>query len=650
MGSGKQRSAGKNLSLATRGSLVLALPALVLFGAMTLTWSTLIEEGRVREDLEGLVAVQNDLEATTSIVRRVANGLDLYLAAGLRGDLMPYHLANERLTALSASVRTRTEDLPPGERDGLRLQVDAVVRDTLHRLQAVDRPDVPLDRSHPVFSHDLRQAADALVAAHAQALRARAAVLIALHERRVAMMLWGGGAALFASVLAVAWFLLRIARRFDVLLTNGSQLGAGLPLLALPSGHDEIGRLGRDFVHARDLLRQYEEELLKAMGRQRYLEAAVGAVARPPGHEGRFLARADAELRNPLTVIMSSVELLKDSPLTPDQRTSADAIERSAKLLAEFLTETVELARAEAGETADDLRPENVAVDDGVRDAVQRVGSDRGVSVDVDIDPRLAVYVDRRRLAVVFEALVSNAVKFSPPEAHVRVSATDRGDGSVRVAVRDAGPGIRRADIGRLFAPFGRVGESAGKVEGTGLGLAMVKRLVDLMGGAVGVESEPGAGSTFWVQFPRADRPAAAVPATTGAPVEAAPPVTGLRSVLYIEDRAEMAQLLQRILRSRPDLRLVSAATGGEGLAFAAAELPAIILLDLNLPDIPGDEVLKQLKATPRLRDVPVVIVSGVADEKRRAELLAAGAIAYVVKPFTLSQIRAVLPAPLPPP
>ncbi len=643
MASENERSAGKTfLPITMRGSLVLALPAIVLLTAMAVTWNTLLEEGRARRDLAELVAVQNDVAATASVVRRVANGLDLFLAAGLRGDLMPYHLASERLSSLDAAIRSRTEDLPAPERDALRRQVETISRETLTRLQAVDEAIVPLDRAHPVISHDMRQAADALVSSHMQAIRARTTTLIELHERRVSMMLWGGGAALFASLLAIAWFLVRVARPIDVLVTNGSQLAAGLPLLALPSGRDEIGRLAQDFGHARDLLRQCEEELLNSLGRQRYLEAALRAITHEPAREGRFLAQADAELRNPLTVIVSSAELLKDTPLTPDQRTSADAIERSAKLLAEFLTETVELARADANEVATELRPENVALEAVVRDIVQHVGPDRGSSIDVNIDPALAVYADQRRLAVIVEALVSNAVKFNRPEGHVRISAAARPDGSVRLAIQDEGPGIRREDVGRLFAPFGRVAQSAG-AKGTGLGLAMVKRLVDLMGGAVGVESEPGAGSTFWIQFPRADRPAVPAPVVAGASMVNSP-AQALRSVLYIEDLDEMARLLQRILRSRPDLRLVSAPTGAEGLTFAVAERPALILLDLNLPDLPGDQVLQRIKADPRIRDIPVVIVSGVADEKRLSDLIAAGASGYLVKPFRVAQILAVLP------
>ncbi len=637
------RRVGRSLSLAVRGTLVLSLPVLILLASMVVTRSMFVDEERARRELHALTALRHDLEATASLVRRVASGLDLWTAAGLRGDLTPYHSARQRLAALTATVRERSEALPAGERDVLRQRVDALLRDTLARLQAARTPLAPLNRSDPLIAHDLRFAADALLAENTQAQHSRATALEDLQRRRVSTVLWGRGFALTASLFAIAWFLFAVARRLTLLQTNGSQLAAGLPLVTSVSGRDELGAIGRDLERSRDLLRRYEDELLKAADRRRYLETAIAAVAGRSARDGE-LAGGDGELRRPLAAIAASVESLRAAPLTPDQRVCLDTIGRGARLVGEFLAETVELARTDPGVTADDLCPENIGVQDAIREVLDRIRPASGISVVVRADPALGVYADRRQLAWVLRAMVSHAVNISSQEGHLGITATDRSDGTVRVAIDRAALGVGREDVGWTFAPFGQPGDAPEGIEVTALGLAMVKRLVELMGGAVGVEDEP-AGRTLWAQFPRAERTATAVSAS-GAPPRAAAPQADRRSVLYIEDRAEMARLLRRMLHSRPDLRLITQATGAMGLESAAAERPVVILLDLNLSDMRAEDVLTRLKADPCLRDIPVVIVSGVADEPRRDRLLAAGAHGFVVKPFTAAHIGAVLPLP----
>ncbi len=217
----------------------------------------------------------------------------------------------------------------------------------------------------------------------------------------------------------------------------------------------------------------------------------------------------------------------------------------------------------------------------------------------------------------------------------------------VHVTVSDTGPGISPEKVGRLFTPFERVGAEQSEVEGTGLGLAISKSLVEAMGGTIGVETDEGAGCTFWVELALAEEKVAQVE-NTGRVTE--PPLGDQgegegrdRTILCIEDNLSNIRLIERILAKRPQTTLLTAMQGRIGLDFAAEHNPDLILLDVHLPDMMGDEVLRQLQANPRTASIPVVMLSADASPRRADELLAAGAQAYVTKPLDVIQLLKVI-------
>jgi CheY-like chemotaxis protein len=198
--------------------------------------------------------------------------------------------------------------------------------------------------------------------------------------------------------------------------------------------------------------------------------------------------------------------------------------------------------------------------------------------------------------------------------------------------VSDSGTGIASDKLAHLYRPFDRLGAEQTGVEGTGLGLALSKALAHAMAGEIGVETEHGRGSTFWIQLPRAEpifaRPAAPEPVVRTGDLSAD------ATILYIEDHPANIALVEKILARRRGTRLLTAMTAGKGLAIARQSMPDLLLLDLNLPDLPGTEVLRQVRADPALRDLPVIIVSADAVPEHVDQLLAAGAQAYITKPF----------------
>jgi CheY-like chemotaxis protein len=221
----------------------------------------------------------------------------------------------------------------------------------------------------------------------------------------------------------------------------------------------------------------------------------------------------------------------------------------------------------------------------------------------------------------------------------VRVRCERISDDRLRVVVQDSGPGIADAKLSRLFTPFDRLDAEQTGVEGTGLGLALSRRLAEAMGGSIGVESTVGVGSTFWVELPSAENPMLRLERTTPAGLafnQSAQPARPTRRILYVEDNLSNMTLVQRILGRDHDIELIPAMQGGLAVELAQLHRPDLILLDLHLPDIPGEQVLKQLQGAADCGEIPVVVLSADATPGQIERLMALGARAYVTKPLAV--------------
>ena len=249
---------------------------------------------------------------------------------------------------------------------------------------------------------------------------------------------------------------------------------------------------------------------------------------------------------------------------------------------------------------------------------------------------------DRQRLRQVLLNLLSNAVKFNRKGGMVALSYEQSLERRLRIKVTDTGPGIPAARMAQLFTPFERLGSEQAGIEGTGLGLALSKGLMEAMGGTLGAESVVGQGSTFWLELPLVDRPAERVGMDVPPPAELKAS-SRASIVLYVEDNLSNVKLIQRLLAHRPEVRLVPAMQGRLGLDLALDHRPHLILLDLHLPDMPGEEVLLRLRAAPETRDIPVAVISADATPGRIRRLLASGARAYLTKPLDVRKLLEVL-------
>ena len=385
-----------------------------------------------------------------------------------------------------------------------------------------------------------------------------------------------------------------------------------------------------------------ERRLAQESARLARLEAERASHAK-----SEFLSRMSHDLRTPLNAILGFAQLLEMDRLAPEQSESVRQILKGGAHLLELINEVLDIARIEAGHLS--LSPEPVAVGEVVTQVVELIrplGSARRVTVGTDlvVTSSLHVRADRQRLTQVLMNLVGNAVKYNRDGGAVAVSCAPHAD-SVRIAVRDTGAGIAPQKLQLLFQPFERLGAEQSAVEGTGLGLAVSKGLVEAMGGTIGVDSRVDEGSTFWIELPPAGAPAPAIeaPATMTARARA----TG-GTVLYVEDNPSNVRLLERLLARRRGITLVTAATGAAALDTARTRRPDLILLDLHLPDMSGEEVLRQLWADPLTRAMPVAILSADATHSQTQRLLAAGAVAYLTKPLQLTRLLELLDHRLP--
>ena len=373
--------------------------------------------------------------------------------------------------------------------------------------------------------------------------------------------------------------------------------------------------------------------------RQSELSAARDAAEAASQAKSAFLANMSHELRTPMNAILGFSQFLEmDETLTASQRDSVLTIYKAGRHLLDLINEILDLARIEAGRI--DLSIETVPVEPVLTeclDLIAPLAQERGITLMQRAgEPGLAARADRLRLKQVLVNLLSNAIKYNRPNGSVRVLVFRTGPETVRLTVTDTGRGIVSDRLTELFIPFNRLGAEYTETEGTGIGLALSRRIVEAMNGSIGVESSFGQGSTFWVDL-RAEPadPNRATPLVAPVPTSASDqplPAT----VLYVDDDPVNLKLLEQVFATLPGLRLVTAPTPGLGLDLARLRRPDLILLDINLPGMDGCEMLARLRTDPQTRGIPVAAVTALAMARDIERGLAAGFNAYLTKPIDI--------------
>lgn len=377
------------------------------------------------------------------------------------------------------------------------------------------------------------------------------------------------------------------------------------------------------------------------------LRAARDEAQRASQAKSEFLSAMSHELRTPMNAILGFSQLLAADamhPLPARQQGQVREIVRAGTHLLALINDVLDLARVEAGKQP--IVIESVPAGAMLADCLalmRPAAQDRNIGLTqvslAACDCFLAA--DRTRLKQVLLNLLSNAVKYNRSGGEVRITCEPDGD-AVRISVSDTGPGLTDAQRERLFNAFERLGADDGPIEGAGIGLVLSKRLVELMKGSIGVDSQPGHGSTFWIRLPMAAPPTA--PVERGRTATATSPTAdgdhGASTVLYIEDNPVNVLLMEAMLEHEPGVRLVTAHDPLLGLTLARSQQPQLILLDIQLPGIDGFEVLRRLRGEAVTRSTPVVAISANAMPSDIQQGLDAGFDAYLTKPLDLEQLR----------
>jgi PAS domain S-box-containing protein len=412
--------------------------------------------------------------------------------------------------------------------------------------------------------------------------------------------------------------------------------------------YDRDNKLQGVFYGARDVTerKRLDQKLLE---KNIELESAKAAAEKANLAKSDFLSSMSHELRTPLGAILGFAQLMESGTPepAPAQKRCIVQILKAGWYLLELINEILDLALIESGKLSVSLEP--VSLEDVMHECATMVepqAEEHGIQVTfTPLEPLFFVNADRTRVKQLLLNLLSNAIKYNNTNGKVTVTCTLAPPDNVRISVRDTGAGLTPEQLGQLFQPFNRLGQKGDVEEGTGIGLVVCKRLVELMGGIIGVKSTVGEGSVFWFELnqttPQQTSPHNAELSTVGgADVQ----VAGQEyTLLYVEDNPANLMLVEDLLVRRPDIRLLSARDAISGIEIARTSLPDVILMDINLPGVSGIDALKILADIKETAHIPIVALSANAIPRDIEKGLEAGFFRYLTKPINVVEFMATL-------
>ncbi len=416
--------------------------------------------------------------------------------------------------------------------------------------------------------------------------------------------------------------------------------------------YDRERKLQGVFAAARDVTER--KRFAQALQETNFeLESAKFVAEKANLAKSDFLSRMSHELRSPLNAILGFAQLMETAdPLpTAPQAARITQILQAGWHLLKLINEVLDLAVIESGQMA--LSGEAVSVGMIMEDCkamMEPQAQKRRIRMQFPrFDHPVFVQADLTRLKQIVINLLSNAIKYNQERGEVEVLCTARAPNHIRITVRDTGAGLSPEKVAQLFQPFNRLGQEAGGVPGTGIGLVVTKRLAELMGGSLGVESTPGVGTSFWCDLvtsaaPQLKAQGIVAPASVRPPL---PPGATERTLLYVEDNPANMELVAQLIARCPDIRMLTAVNGTLGLELARTARPTVILMDINLPGISGIEALKILRQDPATALIPVVALSANAMPRDITRGMEAGFFRYLTKPIIVNEFMDTLNAAL---
>jgi len=493
-------------------------------------------------------------------------------------------------------------------------------------------PDIPLSNEHFKIEHDIKIRGAVLGRLSLISDLSEELKIVRTENFKLLQMLIVG---LFAGLAAIMVLLDRFVRKpARDLSFAAEQLSKGDYSVHFPvPTKDEIGALTQSFITMRDAIGENEASLRAAKE-----EAEASNKAK-----SEFLSSMSHELRTPLNAILGFAQVLDfnpNEPLSPKQKNSTDQIIKGGKHLLNLIDEVLNLAKIEAGHVNLNIEPvDTQGVVDECIAVVNNLTYTLDLSIHCDDFKGSTILADEVRFKQVLLNLLSNAVKYNREGGTVTISSTVVENGMQRISVADTGLGISVEKQSELFQPFSRLGAENSNIEGTGIGLTITQRLLECMGGNINFRTVEGQGSTFWVDLPLAEGKKVQAPVIDENIPEDHSVAVSAGRVLYVEDNPANIILMETILDSIPGIGLETAHTAEIGIAMAIQDRPDLILMDISLPGMDGDEALVELRNHEETRDIPVVAISANAMPNDIDKALKAGFLKYLTKPFNVPEL-----------
>ena len=376
------------------------------------------------------------------------------------------------------------------------------------------------------------------------------------------------------------------------------------------------------------------------------LRAALIAAEKASQAKSDFLSSMSHELRTPLSAILGFAQLMESAnpPPTEAQKRNLDRILKGGWYLLELINEILDLTLIESGNAMLSMEPVSLArLMLECQVMIEPQAEARGIALSCPQDETTHfVNADPTRLKQALINLLFNAIKYNKAGGTVAVEFTPRPPDSIRISIRDTGAGLSAEQLAHLFEPFNRLGRECGPEEGTGIGLVVTKRLVEMMGGTIGVESTAGVGSAFWIELQQVT-----VPQPEGVdaaqPRRMQPDATRRALVLYVEDDPASLELVEQLIARRPHIRLLTAADAVQGIEYARTYQPDLILMDITLPGLSGVEAVNILSEDPLTQKTPIIALSANAIPRNIELGLEAGFFRYLTKPIRLTEFMDTL-------
>lgn len=619
----------QDFPLATKGVLVISLPlSILLFSFVNLYFEeqkSVYLENRLREILTN----QQNIKEMHAQLLEASTAVRDYLLTGDKDFLKVYKVADEKIPLLLVSLKENIKDAEVKRRCD---DLTPLILENLASLRAISRSNI--DKSSESLVNKFKNQTDTLnkLRIEIEKIDNRESLLIKNNlqlvnqqrQRYINLSLVLAFISILGSLFAAWFFSQTIVNRIRLLRDNAIKLAHGEPVSLTTNSLDEIGQLSEELDHASQLLSKSVKDANSA--KVEALEAS--------SEKSKFLSRTSHELRTPLNAILGFSYLLEQDLPQSKHRDSVSLIKGAAEHLLKLINEVLDIAKIESGDTSISLKSVDIhhLLNEAV-DYIRPLGKIRDIDIKTDYKQGLFALADHQKLLQVVLNLLSNAFKYGPPNSTVTLSAYERNK-VLFIEVLDLGNGISDDLRNRVFTPFDRLGAENTKIEGTGLGLALSKQIINAMNGTINIAKNK---SLFWLELPASQPEKSIVNSNTSQQFKTIEVSDKKHTIIYVEDNASNRALVEAIVNRQKGFRLYTANTIKQAKELLINIQPEILLIDLSLPDGSGEDLLVELRQNEVYSQLPIFILSADAMSETISRLISKGATDYFTKPLNIA-------------